>query len=361
MPDLEKHLDEWLYLLENEQQQAKSIGFPAGSIPSYRAYPLIKVRRADPNVFFPALIAVKLNEWSGLMTTTQAARANHIVKGITDTFPLYKSRRGRMHYNFWPTSPDVPFPNGRWLHRFDFFRLPDDIDDTALVYSALRPGKEVVESLRTDIERHFVEFYPQQPRLYAAWLGDKMPWVTDVCAMVNLMDLFRSYDLAPTAFGRQSDDYIGDVIDKGLWWKDAYQVAPYYPDPAVVAYHLAKWLGHTEMNTAGLTSRLQSDVAALCVAEKDNFRAMLYAICLLKLGGEPGRTIRPLRSEELAHPWFCGAMLSAVNPSWLRRFGRLHLFQIKHVCPAWNHTLWLEYAILKQMKKDKLKTVENEG
>lgn len=349
VPDLEKHIDEWLHLLENEQRKAKSLGFPAGSIPSYRVYPLVKVRRADPNVFFPALIAVKLNEWRALMTTDQVARANDIVKGIADTFPLYKSRRGRIHYNFWPTSPDVPFPNGRWLHQFDFFRLPDDIDDTALVYGALCHDREVVESLQADVERHLTTFYPEKPTIYAAWLGDKMPWVTDACAMVNLLSLFRAHGLTSTEFMAHTDAQIERIITEGSYVKAPYQSAPYYPDTAVIAYHLSKWLAET----GGKSSHaplFKNTVRNLLRREKNAFRAMLYSICLFRLDEKPTDASAPLSiaEKDMSYPWFCGAMLSAVKAAWLRRLGGLGLFQIRHVCPAWNRTLWLEYHILKE-------------
>jgi len=340
-------IDDWLTLLEEEQLEAANFDLPVGSIPSFRTYPLFQIKRTDPNVFFPALIASKLLEWKHLMNSSQALRADKIVGGIVGTFPLYKSRRGRMHYNFWPSDPDLPFPNGRFLHRFDFFRLPDDIDDTALVYKALSADQNTLLTLREDIEKHFIKYYPQQPKLYAAWLGDKMPWVVDTCAIVNLLSLFRG--LEPTEFTRQSDEHIKKIIEEALYVTAPYKVAPYYPDTAVIAYHLARWV--SEKDDTLLLSTLQKSLEELLKTEKNEFRAMLYCISLMRLGASPIKSIADdrLADDLQKHPWFYGTMLSAVRPGWLQRIGQLKLFHIAHSCPAWNHTLWLEYTLLKKM------------
>jgi hypothetical protein len=345
--NIEKHIDDWLCHLEREQLDATKLGLPAGSISSVRIYPLFKVSRKDPNVFFPALIASKLKEWKHLMTSSQTERADKIAAGIIGTFPTYKSRRGRMHYNFWPTNPDIPFPNGRVLHRFDFFLLPDDIDDTALVYSALSSDKPTLLSLQQDIEQHFIRHYAEQPRIYAAWLGDKMPWVVDACAMVNLLSLFRG--LEPTEFTRQSDEQIKKIVDEELYMSAPYETAPYYPDTAVIAYHLSKWLVVTQRDV-NLIDIFKGTINELLSKEKNAFKAMLYCICLLKLGEQPDGTSTPplLTKKDMSFPWFYGTMLSAVKPGRLQRMGRFKLFQIAHSCTAWNHTLWTEYLILKE-------------
>jgi hypothetical protein len=342
-------IDAWLTLLEGEQQEATKIGLPLGSIPSFRTYPLFQIKRSDPNVFFPALIAGKLQEWKHLMTSSQTARADKIIAGIVGTFPLYNSRRGRMHYNFWPTNPDIPFPNGKALHRFDFFRLPDDIDDTALVYSALSSNKLTILSLQQDIDEHFLRHYPKQPRMYAAWLGDKMPWVVDACAMINLLSLFQHQKLLPTTFTGTSEAYLKDIILTKRYIKTPYEVAPYYPDSAVIAYHLAKWLSGDREKLEPLIAGFVSDVEALLATEWNDFKAMLYAISLLKVGVRPLREIELYQLEGDSYPWFYGSMLSAVKPRWLQKMGRFRLFHIAHSCPAWNHTLWVEYTLLKKV------------
>ncbi|WP_339815500.1 hypothetical protein [uncultured Imperialibacter sp.] len=340
-------IDDWLTLLEEEQLEATKFDLPVGSIPSVRTYPLFQIKRSDPNVFFPALIASKLLEWKHLMNSSQTERADKIAARIVSTVPLYKSRRGRMHYNFWPTSPDIPFPNGRLLHRFDFFRLPDDIDDTALVYSALPADQDTLLTLRKDIEKHFIKYYPQQPKVYAAWLGDKMPWVVDTCAIINLLSLFRG--LWPTEFTRQSDEHIKKILQEALYVTEPYGVAPYYPDTAVIAYHLARWV--SEQDDTLLLSTLQKSLEELLKAEKNEFRAMLYGISLMRLGASPIKSIAAdrLAADLQKYPWFYGTMLSAVKPNWLQRVGRLKVFHISHSCPAWNYTLWVEYTLLKKM------------
>lgn len=339
----------WLSSLENLQIDKADAQFPSGSIPSYRIYPVSKIRRADPNVFFSALIANKLMEWRHVMDEEQKNRATAILKKIADTFPLYKSRRGRMHYNFWPTKPDIPFPNGRFLHKLDFFRLPDDIDDTALVYGALQATPGEVTILQEDIEKHFSDHYPNQSQLYAAWLGDKMAFVVDVCAMTNLLNLFNRSGLPATEFSYASSSYLREVILSKAYISSPYKLSPYYPDTAVIAYHLAKWLSLTGDRREELVRHMVPDLKALAEKEQHPFRAMLYASSLQRLNPDANYQISFEQIEPFlpVFPWFFGSMLSAIKWKTLQKRGNLKIFHIAHVCEAWNFTLWMEYQLLK--------------
>jgi len=346
--DFKEKIDLWLIFLESRQSDAATFGFPKGSIPSVRRYPLFGITRNDPNVFFPALIAAKLLEWRSKLTADQTVRADAIVGGIRKTFPAYKSRRGRMHYNFWPTKPDIAFPLGKVLHHFDFFRLPDDIDDTALAYHALAANREAVKALQENIEQHFQQHYANRPKVYAAWLGDKMPWVTDVCAMVNLLSLFKSHGLPPTAYSLESDTFVEQVILEKRYQKTPYKVSPYYPDTAVICYHLTTW---ALKSADDIRKVLATDLELLYKAETNSFRAMIYEICLMKLGRQiPLSAKLNFTDRDLHFPWFFGSMLSAVHSPTLRRLGKYRVFHIAHICEGWNLTLQMEKLFLEKEK-----------
>ncbi len=343
----EQLVDSWLNRLEVLQTTAPGGVFPAGSFPSKRIYPVTGTVRADPNVFFPALIAGKLLEWMHVMDEGQKIRSTVILKKIEATFPLHKSRRGRMHYNFWPTDPDIPFPNGRLLHKLGFFRLPDDIDDTSMVYEASQAAAEQVKSLQRDIERHFLEHYPDQPRVYAAWLGDKMPFVVDVCAMTNLLNVFNKCRLPATAYSAGSRAFLLEVIALKTYVSCPYKVSPYYPDTAVIAYHLAKWLSLAGDQSAEC-KQLTRDLEELAGNEMHPFRRMLYACSLLRLQAAENRHVsfEQVKPYLTTFPWFYGSMLSAVKWKILRQRGDWRIFHIAHVCEAWNYSLWTEYQLL---------------
>ena len=345
---VESGIDIWLAELKQRQDNTDP-QFPSGSIPSYRVYPVSKIRRADPNVFFSALIANKLTEWRHVMDEEQKNRTAAILKKIAGIFPLYKSRRGRIHYNFWPTKPDIPFPNGKLLHRLDFFRLPDDIDDTSLVYGALQTAPTQVKALQQDIERHFSDHYSNQPKFYAAWLGEKIPFVVDVCALANLLNLFNKSGLAATEFSSASSSYLREVILSRSYITSPYQVSPYYPDTAVIAYHLTSWLCLAGGPFEAQKQQLAADIKALAEKEKHPFRAMLYASSLSRLNADVKFQISFEQIQPFlpVFPWFFGSMLSAVKWKALRKHGNLKIFHIAHVSEAWNFTLWAEYQLLK--------------
>ena len=347
--EVESGIDSWLAELKRYRDE-NGPQFPSGSIPSHRVYPLFNLTRADPNVYFPALIASKLLELGFMMNEEQKRLSDTIIRGIASTFQLYKSRRGRMHYNFWPTKPDIPFPNGKFLRKLDFLKLPDDIDDTALVYDALQSKPDALIMLQQNIEKHFSDHYPDQPKLYAAWLGEKMPFVVDVSAMTNLLNLFNKSDLPVTEFSYASGNHLRKVILSRDYISYPYKVSPYYPDTAVIAYHLAKWISLTGDRREDLAQHMVPDLKALAENEQHTFRAMLYASSLLRLNTNANYQIsfKQIKPFLPAFPWFFGSMLSAVKWKTLRKCGSWNIFHIAHVCEAWNFTLWVEYQLLKE-------------
>lgn len=344
-------IDQWLDKLEPLVAGEGDANFPSGCIRSYRRYPVIRLQRPDPNVFFSALVVNKLLEWQHRMSDDQKQRSSQLIGRIRTSFSRYRSRRGRLHYNFWPTTPDIPFPNGRLLHRFDFFRLPDDIDDTALVYAAMQEDKAAVEALRQDIEQHFTTFYPGQPKLYAAWLGDRMPYVVDACAMTNLLNLFNRNDLPASACGLGSAEYLEKIIESRQYITSPYRAAPYYPDSSVIAYHLARWLYFCAKTESAIGFHFKKDLEELCKAESHPFKILLYSTALAYLGTDCSRhlSFSMLQPYLQTCPWFYGSMLSAVRSKALQKIGHWRAFHVAHVCEAWNFSLWVEYELLKSV------------
>ncbi|MCH5683259.1 hypothetical protein LWM68_02585 [Niabella sp. W65] len=46
----------------------------------------------------------------------------------------YQNKDGRPVYNFWQTNPSRHFPNSRYFSRRKKYIIPDDLDDTAILY-----------------------------------------------------------------------------------------------------------------------------------------------------------------------------------------------------------------------------------
>ena len=91
-------------------------------------------KRADDNVFGLASTLFLLKQNTRFFNKEQTLVFKEIEKNILSKFHLYQNKDGRETYNFYRTKPSRHFPNGIFMSRFDHFRLPDDIDDTALVY-----------------------------------------------------------------------------------------------------------------------------------------------------------------------------------------------------------------------------------
>ncbi|WP_198555157.1 hypothetical protein [Siphonobacter sp. SORGH_AS_0500] len=108
--------------------------YVAGLFPSQRLKKELNYLREDSNIFFTAITVFTLQE----IRSSLSGRSQQIVDDITDkaasTYPLYQNKHGLATYNFYQTQPSHHFPNGRIMHRTQHFKLPDDVDDTVMIY-----------------------------------------------------------------------------------------------------------------------------------------------------------------------------------------------------------------------------------
>ena len=183
--DAQKDIDRLIERIALCQLQGDKF-FPEGIFPSYRQNKYLFYKRPDTNIFYTATIVFILHQVRHKVSEKSQAIIDKIAEKAIKNYPNFQNKDGLKTYNFWQTKPSNHFPNGLIFRHLDHFRIPDDIDDTALIYLTLPHTKEDVVWLKEKLKLHTLpptpkgEFYLSSPSgaggaVYSTWFGKNMP------------------------------------------------------------------------------------------------------------------------------------------------------------------------------------------
>lgn len=287
-------------------------------------------KRVDHNLFAPLATVAILKDILPKATT-------NLAKGrLKSLANAYQHHSGRPTYNFWPRNN--PFPNGRILHKYSHFKLPDDIDDTALFHLVVGSPKETVQEVR-QLAGHYSKGLPA----YGTWFGENMPKEIDVCALCNLLLLFQEHGLEPTEEDTASYVYLANVISKEIINKEPFRLARHYARPALLYYHFARLMSRSEQ--AVLLRQKDSLVNQLNAFKGNTWDQVLVNSSLLRLGYQPKSSINK-HSEEIYYP-FIGAPLAPYTPKVPWFLASSPLFLLNWECEELMEAYFLEYLFFK--------------
>jgi hypothetical protein len=251
---------------------------------SVRKNDLWKYSRADDNIFALASTLFILQENSHLFFKDDLAVFLKIQDQIRSLYANYQNKDGRLTYNFYRTKPSGHFPNGRLMRKMDHFRLPDDIDDTALIY--LTSGFDDTQT--TWLKNHLKDFADpkngsKNQEIYSTWFGKNMPKEQDVCAVLNLLYLFFKHNLTLEQIDINTLEYIGNSVSEII--KNPFRIARHYGHPGLIVYHYARFLGKFSHELISSKKPQLVEIAQhLLVKEKSKIFKILLETSLIKLG-----------------------------------------------------------------------------
>jgi hypothetical protein len=241
-------------------------------------------KRADDNIFALASTLFILQQNARHLEKEQKLIFEKIESQIQAEFTKYQNKDGRLTYNFYKTKPSGHFPNGRFMRRFDHFRLPDDIDDTALIYLSANYSKEQTIWLKN----HLAEFTDQYQgskydKIYCTWFGKNMPKEQDVCALLNLMYLFFKHNIDLDQTDKNTLEFIGNSVVEIQ--NNPFKISRHYGHPALIIYHYARFLENNSYPVLDQKKSLLIRFAKeLLIQEKTKLFRILLEISLIKLG-----------------------------------------------------------------------------
>ncbi|GAB3575777.1 hypothetical protein GCM10027578_40410 [Spirosoma luteolum] len=328
-----------------------------GLFPSERRQPLLGYRRPDTNVFFTAATLFTLQSLGPqLSVRAQQAVAAMTARAVAQGYPRFRNKDGLATYNFWPTRPSQHFSNGYVFRHFEHFRIPDDIDDTALVYLTSPPPVATRQWLADKLPQHanrtrltirntWPDYRPL--RVYSTWFGRDMPIDFDACALSNL--LYCRYALGLPPDGHQADTltYLRDIVLSGRYQTDPFTCAPHYARTTLIGYHLSRLVSAFAIpELEPIRARLLTD-AQQTPRPANRIEQLLLAITRLRLGDTPPPVdLTAIERDFAGFYFFIAGLLTAYETPWLRRWASYPITQMRWHCDAHCWALVLEYGCL---------------
>lgn len=326
--------------------------FAEGLFPTYRFHLYLPGKQADNSIFSTASIVFILQDLMKQFNDKEKSIAQSICQKAISRYEDYRNKDGLKTYNFWKTDGSPHFPNGWLLSKIQSVRIPDDVDDTSLIYITKPLPKEDVLWLQEKLKLHanlatrqiqntFEEY--KQLKAYSTFFGKNMYIEFDASVLCNVLYLFYSHNLKLDEYTQGSIEYLADVIKTDKHKTHPFYVSASYPKTVLILYHYARLLGKFEVE--GLSS-LKDKIISDLKAQYPNPYHLLAEIALMKLGERPNfQPIAPI----LGNFYFYHAgMLTALENETTHKLAKYQFFHLKYRCEAHYWALVLEHETLKK-------------
>lgn len=330
-----------------------------GLFPSFRHNPAVFYRRPDTNVFFTAVTVFTVQPLRSAVSSESQQLIDRMASLATTAYPLFRNKDGLNTYNFWPTRPSQHFSNGYVFRHFEHFRIPDDIDDTAMVYLTAPPDLVDRLWLKDKLGQHANGSQPQrirntypdyrQLRAYSTWFGKHMGVDFDACALSNMLYCIYQYDLPRNEHDADSLTYLRSIVESGRYLADPFRCAPHYARTSLIVYHLSRLMAAfriAELEPVRL--RLIVDARWLMTTSQNRLECLLLATSLYRLGeATPEINLDGIERDFATFHFFIAGLLTAYEQPWLRQFANRPLMQMRWQCEAHCWALVAEYLRVK--------------
>jgi hypothetical protein len=347
-----------LHEIARLQLSSEALGYPAGLFPSQRQHIFLPVKRDDSNIFFSASVLYILESIKRFLGEEEQQVIHKIGEGVRQNYPAYQNLNGLQTYNFWQTRPSRHFPNGRFMHRFRHFKLPDDADTTSLVYLTNFPTPEAVTRLHAKLPQHAnlakkqvqttLPKYRDLPA-YSTWFGENMPIEFDVCVLCNLFLLFSKFDLPLNAHDEAVIKLIVGIVKDKDYFTTPYQISPAYPNASIILYHISRLVANTQIvPLKNLQAEIIKDLQCQFRLATHPLEKVILDTSLIRFGEKSQYEVSPdLYKFALQENffWFSASMLSVYGNPLIKPFAKFAFTHLKYNCEAFNLTLLLEHEV----------------
>ncbi len=316
---------------------------------SVRENKLLGYSRIDNTIFSSLSILYILQSLVTYFDEEEHNVYSEIKSGIWEALRLFKNKDGLDTYNFWKTQPSQHFPNGLFAQKFKHFKLPDDVDDTALAYLCFSDQHQV-SWLIEKLEKHA----NSQKRIYSTWFGEKMIFEQDVCALSNLLLCLGSEpDLELDDLGTNSLKFIKKVVLEADFLNNSFKYSRHYAQAELIIYHAVRLFANPRYYDIIVIASLKRSIEKLFKIELNPITKVLLLSSYLKLGGNADSLflvneafLKSSVSNSKSYYSFIGALLGPYESKVPRFLVESKLTRINWKCEAleWAHVL--EFMIL---------------
>ena len=346
------------------KQQLEDNFFKRGSFTSFRQYAKKEYLEADNNVFYTALISYTLNHLKPYLTVDEEIVVDTITNRAKKVFENYRNAKGRLSYNFWPTTNGkIFFPNNSFLSLFkNSLALPDDLDDTGIILSSMNLSDSIA-SIAHQIMQQFVNNKSRtikntyqkysKYKAYSTWYGEKMPIDFDFGVHCNILSFVNQYNLQWSSADSATYQLILKMIDDKLYLTNPEFISPYYDKSSILLYHIARLMQTKNLPELELKRKqFIAEARELYTKSNSTLEKIILQTCLLKWNDDVELTKQPeihqlddLYTTEFVY--YTGHLFAHLNYSVKTIANQLAITQFKWFSSAFNDCLLLENLVLK--------------
>jgi hypothetical protein len=341
----------------SELQSTGDKYYASGLFPSQRFHLYLPFEHEDNNIFFTASIVFILQNMRDKLSSEEQKLADEICRKAVVNYPDYKNKDGLDTYNFWRTDGSAHFPNGKIFSRINKVRIPDDTDDTSLIYLTLNPSREKVLWLKEKLSQHanlskkqITNTFPEYKNLkaYSTFFGKNMFIEFDVCVLCNILYFIFQNKLPLNQHDYDSISFIRSVIEKKQYLEKPFYASHSYPSASVILYHVTRLLEKYEVpGLSEIKPKAIADLNVLIEKESDEMNKVILSTSLMRLGVKTNKVEITNPDQHTNQRWsfFHAGLLTAFeNPITYNLAGN-SLFHLKYKCEAHRLALILENII----------------
>lgn len=331
--------------------------YAAGLFPSKRFHLYFPLEREDNNIFFTASIVFILKNLREKLSKEDQKLVDEICNKAIANYPDYKNKDGLDTYNFWRTDGSAHFPNGNILSHIKKVRIPDDADDTSLIYLTSNPSHHKVLWLKDKLAQHanlskkqISNTFPEYKNLkaYSTFFGKNMFIEFDLCVLCNILYFVFQNKLELNEHDHDSISFIRSVIEKKQYLGRSFYASHSYPSASVILYHVARLLEKFEVSgLSDIKMNVVADLKMLFEKEKDEMNKVILSTSLLRLGAKNNKAwiINPEQRINQRWSFFHAGLLTAFENKITYSLAGNSLVHLKYKCEAHRLTLILENLV----------------
>jgi len=352
-------IEELLRKLRSEQSKGNSI-YPKGIFPSQRYHPFLPYKREDDNLFFTASVVHILQGLNERFTASERTLVDEIIAEAKSSYPLFQNKDGLDTYNFWQTKPSRHFPHGIFMHRFKHFQIPDDVDDTALVYLSENASKERVSQLREKLKKHANLAYKRafnplekyrDLKCYSTFFGKAMYIEFDICVLSNLMRVILTHFKDNlNEYDHDTLKFITECIVNDEHNTLPFYSAPNYPTIELILYHLSRLIPLLPSEyKIKIEEKIKADIQSMLKRVSGMNKVTLESAALklnLEIESNDSASANVLNDESFF--FFHAGMITAFENSVAQKLAQNSFFHLRYTSKALNWALLIENRILKR-------------
>jgi hypothetical protein len=347
-------------LLQNISRCQRSYSdslYQKGLFPSKRIYLHRKnYKRDDDNIFFTGMIVwtlrsqqTKMNEANKVLTDSICARA-------VQNYVRYQNKQGDCSYNFWQTNPSRHFPNDDFFSKRKKHSLPDDLDDTSVLYLSESQPDSLITRLKDKMGQHtngygrwiyntFRKY--KHRRAYNTWFGKRMRVDYDLSVQCNAMLWVLNNKLPFNQFDFETIRLIEDMVLANEHIRYAHYVSPHYQKPAIVLYHLARLVSAHPATFPRIKDKIVLDIENELKKSQVSMEKLLLNTSLARFGIAQKES-PVLTEKDFNNFYFFVANLSSIMPNPIKRwFAKNSWTNFYYQCEGYYWTLLLENECMK--------------